>query len=924
MCIELTKPGACVWASFSAAGARRTAARHERVDEPARAAVVAGGALMAALRGDRERQQHVGVRARAEARVEAGAVVPVAVDPGLHAVGERPVALLVEGRGGGRRGRQDRAGEEDGERGRGMPRPSAAGAPRPSVTGRERLHPGWRCSHPRATHPRPAGPPPPVRPQRAREDRRHVVLVLVDERAAHDRVARVAHGGLVGAPRSAGATHAGAGARPGPGPTPAPPGVRCAASAHAQQGGSAPPTRGGGGSTPLVARRGRTPSTCSCPTTRDPARARRADRRRAPRRRVPALPRRRGRPQVIVPLDELGERITIGRRPSNDVALDWDSEVSRVHAALERTGEDWTVVDDGLSHNGTFVNGERVTGRRRLRDGDVISVGGTVDRVLRAVGGSTSMATVTAVGPHVGELLTPGAAARADRALPPVQGLDLRDARDQPADRRRARGQRRRGQEHLRALFERLRRRRPAAEPEARRPGASGALRTGVDHPPGPVTRAITLPPVRLVTQIASASAISYGFSGTAISPTAPQRPLRVDRVSVLESGCATHTTPPRTATPDGPRGDAELADRPVLGPTARAGPCRWGRPQRAAPTARSSRVAERADPTAAARLRRSIPISSAARWRASTARPRATPGGGSRRGRDRPARAPRAASISRIWSSGSSSALGDERPTPRRRSRPPRRRRPAADRRAAQRPVAASRCTSLRARRRSAHRRAADTARSTARRRSPARGASTVLPVAGSSATERGRCGSEPTKTCPPAPRTMLGRPPIGTSRRPRGPSRGRCGVPAVGVSRRRRIASASDAARPGQQRRDRHGGEHAARARRERRRSQVDARASPGGARVDLDRRGGAGRGAVSRPPCSRPPPAAAAAAARPRSPADWKRSSGAFGERARDHVVERRGSAGTARSASAAAPRGAPTAAPRRPRAGTARGR
>ena len=48
-----------------------------------------------------------------------------------------------------------------------------------------------------------------------------------------------------------------------------------------------------------------------------------------------------------------------------------------MHAALERAGDDWILVDDGLSHNGTYVGGERVNGRRRLRDGDVISVGTT-------------------------------------------------------------------------------------------------------------------------------------------------------------------------------------------------------------------------------------------------------------------------------------------------------------------------------------------------------------------------------------------------------------------------------------------------------------------------------------------------------------------------------------------------------------------
>jgi len=35
------------------------------------------------------------------------------------------------------------------------------------------------------------------------------------------------------------------------------------------------------------------------------------------------------------------------------------------------------VLDDGLSRNGTFVNGERLTGRRRLHDGDTLMLGAT-------------------------------------------------------------------------------------------------------------------------------------------------------------------------------------------------------------------------------------------------------------------------------------------------------------------------------------------------------------------------------------------------------------------------------------------------------------------------------------------------------------------------------------------------------------------
>src|SRR3954470_4771362 len=68
--------------------------------------------------------------------------------------------------------------------------------------------------------------------------------------------------------------------------------------------------------------------------------------------------------QVLADLEQSKERITIGRRAGNDVALEWDARVSRVHAALERVGEAWVLMDDGLSHNGTWVNGERLTGRR--------------------------------------------------------------------------------------------------------------------------------------------------------------------------------------------------------------------------------------------------------------------------------------------------------------------------------------------------------------------------------------------------------------------------------------------------------------------------------------------------------------------------------------------------------------------------------
>jgi hypothetical protein len=84
--------------------------------------------------------------------------------------------------------------------------------------------------------------------------------------------------------------------------------------------------------------------------------------------------------QRIVGLEPEVGTVTIGRRADNTVPLGWDAEVSRVHAQLEPVGREWVLVDDGLSRNGTFVNGERIAGRRRLRDGDRVCFGETIVR----------------------------------------------------------------------------------------------------------------------------------------------------------------------------------------------------------------------------------------------------------------------------------------------------------------------------------------------------------------------------------------------------------------------------------------------------------------------------------------------------------------------------------------------------------------
>ena len=80
--------------------------------------------------------------------------------------------------------------------------------------------------------------------------------------------------------------------------------------------------------------------------------------------------------QRVVPLTGRS-RLVIGRGDAVDLPIEGDEMVSRLHAELERVGGAWVVTDDGLSSNGTFVDGEQLQTRRRLHDRDLILVGET-------------------------------------------------------------------------------------------------------------------------------------------------------------------------------------------------------------------------------------------------------------------------------------------------------------------------------------------------------------------------------------------------------------------------------------------------------------------------------------------------------------------------------------------------------------------
>jgi phosphoserine phosphatase RsbU/P len=68
-------------------------------------------------------------------------------------------------------------------------------------------------------------------------------------------------------------------------------------------------------------------------------------------------------------------RLTIGRSSRNDICLS-DPFASRLHAELRRENEQMLLVDNG-SANGTYLNGQKMSGALRIRVGDIVRIGET-------------------------------------------------------------------------------------------------------------------------------------------------------------------------------------------------------------------------------------------------------------------------------------------------------------------------------------------------------------------------------------------------------------------------------------------------------------------------------------------------------------------------------------------------------------------
>lgn len=77
----------------------------------------------------------------------------------------------------------------------------------------------------------------------------------------------------------------------------------------------------------------------------------------------------------------LKKQLTIGRYADNDLAIA-DPHVSAEHAIIRQERGSWYIEDLG-STNGTFLNGKRMKGKKRLQMGDMLQIGDITFQVVR-------------------------------------------------------------------------------------------------------------------------------------------------------------------------------------------------------------------------------------------------------------------------------------------------------------------------------------------------------------------------------------------------------------------------------------------------------------------------------------------------------------------------------------------------------------
>ncbi len=96
---------------------------------------------------------------------------------------------------------------------------------------------------------------------------------------------------------------------------------------------------------------------------------------------------------------ELGEGLTIGRAPTNQLVVE-DPKISRHHAEIRRTASGRLLLTDLGSSNGTWVNERRLTTPCALENGDIIAIG-SAHLQFMAPPAATAAETTTTTGTSV-------------------------------------------------------------------------------------------------------------------------------------------------------------------------------------------------------------------------------------------------------------------------------------------------------------------------------------------------------------------------------------------------------------------------------------------------------------------------------------------------------------------------------------------
>ena len=114
---------------------------------------------------------------------------------------------------------------------------------------------------------------------------------------------------------------------------------------------------------------------------------------------------------------ELREHNTLGRHPSNTIQL-LDKIVSKEHCTIEKRGDRFVLRDLG-SLNGTYINGERVSGEQLLKHGDDIALGTT--RARFDDGSGLPLSPPPSIGAPLAAAAPPGWQASSVAPRPPMQ-----------------------------------------------------------------------------------------------------------------------------------------------------------------------------------------------------------------------------------------------------------------------------------------------------------------------------------------------------------------------------------------------------------------------------------------------------------------------------------------------------------------------